>query len=130
MGKGPEFFPGWIPSRGATSHSATRLSAAGRAGKGKSHPNGRHGEKKGQKGGVVPARGERSPAEGAAGPGGCGFGAATPERFSPHPAVLSPNPGGTFPAWLLFFLLCFVLEAKAFESPSRSGIKVSFFKSY
>lgn len=53
-----------------------------------------------------------------------------PKRVSPYCALITPNPGGTFPASLGFFLPCFVLEAKAFESPSRTGIKVSFFKSY
>lgn len=135
MGKGPEFFPGWISSRGATNHSATRLGAAGRAGKGKIAPEqAEQGGEGAEKTRGCPSPGGAEPRGGSAvrtaGPGGCGPCAAPPERRSPHPALNTPNPGGTFPAWLVFFLLCFVLEAKAFESPSRTGIKDSFFKSY
>lgn len=137
MGKGPEFFPGWIPSRGATNHSATRLGAPGERGKENRPRAGGIGSQRGRNAGLPqPAAGpggeepRKGDPVGPAGLGGCGPGATPPERLSPNPALMTPNPGGTFPAWLVFFLLCFVSEAKAFESPSRTGIKDSFFKSY
>lgn len=120
MGKGPEFFPGWIPSRDATNHSATRLGAAGRVGKGKSHPNRRNKEGKGQKRGAAPARGrpggsraprrERGPDGGAGGlrSRGCAPRAAFSTSRFKHPKSRRNFAGvaGFFPA-----LFCFGSES-------------------
>lgn len=113
MGKGPEFFsrPDSFPRRNKPQRGATGRRRE--SGKGKAQPSRRDREGRGRSGGCPGPGGAEPRGGGAAGPGGRGAGAAPPERLSPYPALMTPNPGGTFPAWLVFFpaLFCFGSES-------------------
>lgn len=131
MGKGPEFFsrPDSFPRRNKPQRGATGRRRE--SGKGKAQPSRRDREGRGRSAGLPRPGGSGAPRRGRGGAGGSRGRRCAPRAAFSISRFNDPEPRRNFSGVAGFFsLLCFVLEAKAFESPSRTGIKDSFLKSY